>query len=64
MAVCRMGLVPCLAGGRVREETELFLNAQDHVDRICAQYVGFLIREMKLKLESKLRLRRNSRKVK
>lgn len=43
MAVCTMGIQPCLAGGRAGEETVLFLNAQVHMVLICAQSVEYVI---------------------
>lgn len=48
MAVCTMGLQPCLAGGRAGEEAALFLNAQVHMVWVCAQSVEFVVRDTKL----------------
>lgn len=47
MAVCTMGLQPCLAGGRAGEETVFFLDAQVHMVLICAQSGEILVWEIK-----------------
>ncbi len=54
MAVCTMGIEPCLAGGLAGEETVLFLNAQVHMVLICVQSVEFVILGIKQREKSRL----------